>query len=241
MLDVGHVLYGSQNYNLAGPDSDKDYKVLLCPEAEDFYFYKKVEKNDTPKELSRENYSPMDVRKFDELVRAGNPNCLEMLWSKEYENLYLDLNAYMDDARYLFESGYLVTVFPKFFGAVKGLVFNSLGRYGLNRKSASRALFWGTFVERVVHNNFVVLSKFWDCEAARRLRFSEELELPTLKDFEHNFEVLEKWFIPRAEEAYLALSDVELEFFKHQAAELKNTMKKFVFGNLRKELVDNHY
>ena len=241
MLDVGHVLYGSQNYNLDGPDSDKDYKVLLCPEAEDFYFYKKVEKNDVPKELSCEHYSPMDVRKFDELVRAGNPNCLQMLWSKEYENLYLDLNAYMDDARYLFASGYLVMVFPQFFSAVKGVVFNSLSRYGVNRKSASRALFWETFVERVALHNFVVRDEFWSCGLARELRFDETLDLPLLEDLEYGFRYLESWVLKKAEEAYLALSDVELEFFKQQAAELKNTMKRFVFGNLRKELVDNHY
>lgn len=241
MLDVGHVLYGSQNLNLDGPESDKDYKVLLCPEAEDFYFYKKVEKNDVPKYLDKEHYSPMDVRKFDELVRAGNPNCLEMLWSKEYEDLYLDLDTYMDEALCLFESGYLVTVFPKFFSAVKGVVFNSLERYGLNRKTASRALFWETFVERVVHNNFVVRPEFWNCEAARRLRFFEELKLPTLEDFKHNFEVLEKWFVPRAEEAYLALSEAELLYYKEAAAHLQERMKQFVFGNLRKELVDNRY
>ena len=241
MLDVGHVLYGSQNYGLDGPDSDKDYKVLLCPEAEDFYFYKKVEKNDVPKELSCENYSPMDVRKFDELVRAGNPNCLEMLWSKEYENLYLDLNAYMDDARYLFASGYLVMVFPQFFSAVKGVVFNSLSRYGVNRKSASRALFWETFVEHVALHNFVVRDEFWSCGLARELRFDETMDVPSLEDLEYGFRYLESWVLKKAEEAYLALSDVELEFFKQQAAELKNTMKRFVFGNLHKELIDNHY
>lgn len=241
MLDVGHVLYGSQNYSLDGPDSDKDYKVLLCPEAEDFYHYKKVEKNDVPKGLDKEHYSPMDVRKFNELVRVGNPNCLEMLWSKEYENLYLDLNAYMDDARYLFASGYLVMVFPQFFSAVKGVVFNSLSRYGVNRKSASRALFWETFVERVALHNFVVRDEFWSCGLARELRFDETMDVPSLEDLEYGFRYLESWVLKKAEEAYLALSDVELEFFKQQAAELKNTMKRFVFGNLRKELVDNHY
>ena len=79
MFEVGRILFGSQNYHLDGPDSDKDYKVLLCPDSEDFYFYKKVEKNNLSKELPSENYSPMDVRTFDKNLRAGNPNCLEML------------------------------------------------------------------------------------------------------------------------------------------------------------------
>ena len=241
MLNVGHVLYGSQNYGLDGPDSDKDYKVLLCPDSEDFYFYKKVEKNDLSKELSRENYSPMDVRTFDRNLRAGNPNCLEMLWSKEYEDLYLDLETYMDEAREMFKSGYLVMVFPQFFSAVKGVVFNSLSRYGVNRKSASRALFWKHFVERVVLHNFVVCDEFWFCEAARELRFDETMDLPSLEDLEYGFRFLENWVLKKAEDTYLALDDAKLLWYKEMAAHLQERMKQFVFGNLVEELCDKNY
>ena len=241
MFDVGHVLVGSQNYGLDGPASDKDYKVLLCPDSEDFYFYKKVEKNDVPAGLSRENYSPMDVRIFDRNLRAGNPNCLEMLWSKEYEDLYFDLETYMDEARDMFEQGYLVMVFPQFFSAVKGVVFNSFSRYGVNRKSASRTLFWESFVERVVHNNFVVWDSFWSCEAARRLRFFEALELPTLENFQHNFQVLEDWALKRAEETLSQLTTNEKAKFEGMAAHLQERMKQFVFGNLVEELCEKNY
>lgn len=241
MFDVGCVLYGSQNYNLAGPDSDKDYKVLLCPDSEDFYFYKKVEKSDVPAGLSRENYSPMDVRTFDRNLRAGNPNCLEMLWSKEYEDLYFDLETYMDEARDMFESGYLVMVFPQFFSAVKGVVFNSLSRYGVNRKSASRALFWKHFVERVGLNNFVVRKEFWSCGAARELRFDETLDLPSLEDFEYGFRFLENWVLKTAEDTFSKLTPSELSKFKGMAAHLQERMKQFVFGNLVEELCEKNY
>ena len=241
MFDVGHVLYGSNNYGLDGPDSDKDYKVLLCPDSEDFYFYKKVEKNDVPEWLSPENYSPMDVRTFDKNLRAGNPNCLEMLWSKEYEDLYCDLVTYMIEARDMFESGYLVMVFPQFFSAVKGVVFNSLSRYGVNRKSASRAFFWKNFVERVALNNFMVRKEFWYCEAARELRFDESLELPTFEDFKASFQFLENWVLKKAEDAYLALDDAKLLRYKEMAAHLQELMKQFVFGNLVEELCDKNY
>lgn len=241
MFDVGHVLYGSNNYGLDGPESDKDYKVLLCPDAEDFYFYKKVEKNDVPAGLSRENYSPMDVRTFDRNLRAGNPNCLEMLWSKEYEDLYFDLETYMDEAREMFKSGYLVMVFPQFFSAVKGVVFNSLSRYGVNRKSASRALFWENFVERVVLNNFVVCKEFWSCEAARELRFNETVKLPTLEDFETGFQILEIWALKQAEDTYSKLTENEKAKFNGMAAHLQERMKQFVFGNLVEELCDKNY
>lgn len=241
MFDVGHVLYGSQNYNLAGPDSDKDYKVLLCPDAEDFYFYKKVEKNDVPKGLDKEHYSPMDVRTFDRNLRAGNPNCLEMLWSKEYEDLYFGLETYMDEARDMFEQGYLVMVFPQFFSAVKGVVFNSLSRYGVNRKSASRALFWKHFVERVGLNGFVVRKEFWSCGLARELRFDETMDLPSLEDLEYGFRFLENWVLKAAENAYLALDDAKLLWYKGMAAHLQERMKQFVFGNLVEELCEKNY
>lgn len=191
MFDVGYVLYGSQNLNLDGPESDKDYKVLLCPDSEDFYFYKKVEKNDVPEWLSHEHYSPMDVRTFGHNLRAENPNCLEMLWSKEYEDLDFGLEAYMDEARDMFEQGYLVMVFPQFFSAVNGVVFNSLSRYGVNRKSVSRTLFWKHFVERVALHDFVVCDEFWSCGAARELRFDETMDLPLLEDLEYGFRFLE--------------------------------------------------
>ena len=241
MFDVGHVLYGSQNLNLNGPHSDKDYKVLLCPDSEDFYVYKKVEKNDVPEGLDKEHYSPMDVRTFDKNLRAGNPNCLELLWSQEYEDLYYDLEMYMNEARNLFEQGYLVMVFPQFFSAVKGVVFNSLSRYGVNRKSASRALFWKHFVEKVGLNDFVVRKEFWSSGDARELRFDETLDLPSLEDLEYGFHFLENWVLKKAEDTYLTLNDVELLRFKEMAAHLQERMKQFVFGNLVEELCDKNY
>lgn len=240
MFDVGHVLFGSQNYHLDGPDSDKDYKVLLCPDAEDFYFYKKVEKNDVPEGLSRENYSPMDVRTFDRNLRAGNPNCLEMLWSKEYEDLYFGLEAYMDEARDMFEQGYLVMVFPQFFSAVKGVVFNSLSRYGVNRKSASRALFWKHFVERVGLHDFVVRDEFWSCGAARELRFDEAMDLPSLEDLEYGFRFLENWVLKKAEDAYSKLTENEKTKFNDMAAHLQKRMKRFVFSKLLVDVIKKY-
>ena len=241
MLDVGHVLYGSQNYGLDGQDSDKDYKVFLCPEAEDFYQYKRVEKNDVPEYLDKEHYSPMDVRTFDKNLRAGNPNCLELLWSKETEDLFLGLKTYMNDAHCMFEQGYLVMVFPQFLSAVKGTVFNSFNRYGTNRKSASRATFWMNFVLKLMENNFKVESSFWYDEPARKMRFDENVYLPTLEYFKKMFASLEKQALCHAEEVYHNLHSEQLRGYRSMANKLQQRMKEFVFGNLVEELVENGY
>lgn len=241
MLNVGHVLYGSQNYGLDGPDSDKDYKVLLCPEAEDFYFYKRVEKNNVPEGLDKEHYSPMDVRAFDRSLQVGNPNCLEMLYSKEYENLFCDLETYMEQARKLFENGYLVMVFPKFLSAVKGTVFNSFERYGVNRKSASRATFWMNFVLKLMANDFKVVASFWYDEPARKMRFDENVYLPTLGDFEKMFASLEEQALCQAQEVYHKLDSMQLWHYKNMLKDLQKRMEQFVFGNLVEELVENGY
>ena len=241
MLDVGHVLYGSQNYGLDGPDSDKDYKVFLCPEAEDFYHYKRVEKNDVPEYLDKEHYSPMDVRAFDRSLCVGNPNCLEMLWSKETEDLFLGFKTYMNYACCMFEQGYLVMVFSQFLSAVKGTVFNSFERYGVNRKSASRATFWMNFILKLMANDFKVKSSFWYDEPARKMRFDESVYLPTLEDFKKLFASLEKQALCHAEEVYQNLHSEQLRAYKSMANKLQKQMKEFVFGNLVEELIENGY
>lgn len=241
MLDVGHVLYGSQNYGLDGPESDKDYKVFLCPEAEDFYHYKRVEKNDVPEGLDKEHYCPMDVRAFDRSLQVGNPNCLEMLWSRETEELFLNFETYMSYARCMFEQGYLVMVFPQFLRAVKGTVFNSFERYGVNRKSASRATFWMNFVLKLMNNDFKVTDSCWKDEPARKMRFDEKVYLPTLEDFEKMFALLEKQALCYAFEAYQNLDSTQFWTYKTMAKELQKRMEQFVFGNLVEELVSNGY
>jgi hypothetical protein len=241
MLDVGHVLYGSQNYGLDGPDSDKDYKVFLCPEAEDFYHYKRVEKNDVPEGLDKEHYSPMDVRAFDRSLQVGNPNCLEMLWSRKTEELFIDFDSYMSLAQDLFKQGYLVMVFPQFLSAVKGTIFNSFKRYGVNRKSASRATFWMNFVLKLMSNDFKVADSFWQDEPARKMRFDEKVYLPALEDFEKMFASLERQALCHAEEVYHNLNSTQVRTYRTMAKELQKRMEQFVFGNLVEELVSNGY
>ena len=85
---MGHkiacFLYGSQNYNLATPESDEDYKWIEFPSAEDLFKEKTLNRQVT------ENYSVWDVRNFLKYLMKANPNALELLFSIEQD--YFDKN-----------------------------------------------------------------------------------------------------------------------------------------------------
>lgn len=182
MHEVGRALYGSNNYGLAGPDSDKDYKVFLCPDFEDLYNCHTADKNDLPKGYDPEHYSVLDVRKFASLVANGNFNALEYLFSRDFcgdKGLY----NWCDHARSYYSDRYLMFVWPTFIASLEGLMKNSLSRYGENRKSVSRAYYMYKFAENLFLHNFAILPIFWRCsnfsEEAREMRFNENYLLPS--------------------------------------------------------------
>ena len=157
MKEVGRALYGSQNYKLSNENSDKDYKVFLCPSFNDLYRAHKADKGDLPHGLDSEHYSVLDVRKFADLVKVGNVNCLEYLFSLELTGNDKFLN-WCAQARELYGKGYLATVWPTFFSSLKGMVGNSLDHYGVTRKSMSRVYFLYMFAMTVVQDNFQVFN-----------------------------------------------------------------------------------
>ena len=140
MKPVAQILYGSQNYYLDGPDSDFDYKLLMMPDFNDFYNYHKVDKNDLPEGYDPEHYNVMSILTFDKNIRKGNINALEMLFS-HYIKCVSDIETYLDAAKRTYAEGYLFIVWDSFMATVEGMIKNSLDRYGVNRKSASRVLY----------------------------------------------------------------------------------------------------
>ena len=167
MKEVARILYGSQNYGLDTLDSDKDYKVLLCPEFEDLYRYHKVCKDDLPSGLDPEHYSVMSLMQFHDLLMAGNPNCLEMLFSVESNPtgpaypIHTYLHDYRELAQTLYATGYIAIVWDKFYSALKGLAMNSIDRYGINAKTVSRLCFYNYFAQQIVRDDFVVNERTW--------------------------------------------------------------------------------
>jgi predicted nucleotidyltransferase len=91
--ELAKILYGSQNYGLDTPSSDKDYTIIVMPTVEDVF----DNKNLTGK-------GEMDYRDFFRLLLGGNPNMIELLTSKEmyfydekFEKFFLSLKYYTDN------------------------------------------------------------------------------------------------------------------------------------------------
>lgn len=82
------ALVGSHNYNLAVPESDKDFKVFFIPSYDDLYSGEKYTKAMTS---DKEDIEYHDIRKLPDMLWKSNVNFLEVLFSQEvyeYDNLY---------------------------------------------------------------------------------------------------------------------------------------------------------
>lgn len=172
MIEFARVLYGSQNYGLDGADSDRDTKVLLCPAFEDFYRYHKVDKGDLPDGCDPEHDSPMSVTRFHELLVAGNPNCVEMLFSVDLDVKVNGFGAYLDMMRQVYAGGYAAWVWDRFYSALMGLALNRMDRNGVTPKTVARARYFYELALYVAGNGFVIDENTWrDVDGKEAPRF----------------------------------------------------------------------
>ena len=77
---LGIFLYGSQNYHMAGPDSDIDSKVIYLPTFEDFCLNKQWLSIDIETE-DGEHIDIKDIRYMKEMWEKQNINFLEILFT----------------------------------------------------------------------------------------------------------------------------------------------------------------
>lgn len=90
---VGKFLYGSQNYNLSTPESDKDYKWVEVPNWNELFY------RETLNRQVDENNSVWDLRDFCKNLMKANPNALELLFSIEQEYFDEELKELLDFVR----------------------------------------------------------------------------------------------------------------------------------------------
>lgn len=80
------AVYGSHNYNLVTPESDKDYKVFVLPNFDDLYKNHAVSSSVVGKDKDVET---KDIRLLINLLKQSNPAYLEILFSNDvYVNDY---------------------------------------------------------------------------------------------------------------------------------------------------------
>lgn len=239
MKPVAQMLIGSQNYHLNGPDSDCDYKLIMMPDFNDFYNYHKVDKNDLPDGYDPEHYNVMSILTFDKNIRKGNINALEMLFSR-YIKCVEDIEIYLDAAKRAYSEGYLFIVWDSFIATVEGMIKNSLDRYGVNRKSASRALYLINLCYFVAEHDFAMDNMTWGKEQvfadARELRFNEDKELPTKEAIFATFEDMKRFADNWRNYHRLMYSESELNLIAAWDDDLAICMKNIVKGYLKKEL-----
>lgn len=166
---LGEILYGSQNYGLNGPNSDKDYYEIVMPSFYDLYYRKEAT-----------NETGWDVRKFTGLVLEGNFNAIELLfsvdkqfYSPEFEYLWYTLRAYSSDI--------VARRSKKFYYSIRGCFINSL----LNADKATdeeiyvkhmaRAQYFVDMLDNLRLSHFYMRDDAWRgnfTENARNIRFN---------------------------------------------------------------------
>ena len=93
---IGVFLYGSQNYNMDGPNSDVDTKCLIVPSFEEIAFNKKAVSYEYHFD-NGEHLKVIDIREFLRFIKKQNPNDLEILFTKYYvlNNTYAEIWYYL--------------------------------------------------------------------------------------------------------------------------------------------------
>lgn len=145
------TLYGSQNYGLSGPTSDKDYKIIMLPDFDDLFYNRSPH---LPEGKDPEHYSVMDVRKWVSLLKKGNFNAIEYLYSTEYNNCGERVGELFSVLRHIFTNGYLAATWPYFISACIGMSLEANKRGGYTPKTVSRMCWLNEFVHHVVGEDF---------------------------------------------------------------------------------------
>ena len=193
MVELAKVLYGSQNYGLDGEDSDRDYKLVLCPGFDELYEGKMCKKNEG------EHVVGIDLRRLHGLLANGNPNAVELLYSVDVELIDWDwVGDYFDCWRRVYESGYLAAVWRTFYAALTGMALNGIDRNWVTPKAVARAFYFLKMAKHLAGNGFVMNEGVYRGDGvefhrlARKIRFeppvNEGVLLGIAEDVKRGFE-----------------------------------------------------
>lgn len=151
---LAKFLYGSQNYNLDTPESDKDWKYVELPSFSELFADVKLGRKLNDHEVV------WDVRQFYKQLMKANPNALELLFSKEVVWYDYNFKTLCDRAKEKYVSSVVRTNWKNFFAATKGMAHESL-RPGVTPKSVSRYLYLYLFLDGVAQKNGEMSEESW--------------------------------------------------------------------------------
>lgn len=166
---LGEILYGSQNYGLNGPNSDKDYHEIVMPSFYDLYYQKEAS-----------DKKSWDIRKFTKLILDGNFNAIELLFSVDkhfysqgFEFLWHYLRAISSDI--------VTRRSKKFYYSIRGCFKASLDNADKADsvetyiKHMARAQYFVDLLDHVRLSHFYLTENAWRgnfTENARNIRFN---------------------------------------------------------------------
>lgn len=243
MKEIARILYGSQNYGLDTSESDEDYKLLLCPSFDDLYNYRKVRGSDVPAEYDPDHYSVMSVMQFHSLLINGNPNCIEMLFSKESIAHTDAMETYLDRAKVPFEQGYIALVWDQFYSAIQGLALNSIDRNGVDAKTVSRAYYLYGMALQIPLDNYSITERTWRDRGSYYQLYSKRIRdglcdgetLKSLCDYVREGFATSKPTLHSMAEKHCKSDPVNVAILETDISELNVRMKDIVAWNVVKE------
>lgn len=231
MKIVAKVLYGSQNYGLAALESDEDFKLMMLPSFDDLYCGRNLnEKRMTPTGYDRDHYSTLDVRYWFELLKKGNVNAVEYLFSTNFECYDESLRLLVEDARQLYREGYAKNVWATFFSSAEGVALNALKRNGVTKKTLSRAYYYVSLLSYMLLHNAEMDFDTWrsyDVTAlAREVRFNDFGDLMV----QHVDEAQMKEVFELMRKPYFVVD--------HNLKECMNELQKNVYNYVKGEIIN---
>lgn len=229
--------YGSQNYGLAGPDSDEDFKLLVLPSFKEILWNKQLAIAPweyVKYDCDQNHIGVLDIRKFHNLLLNGTYNAVEMLFSSDIRpyGFYDCFRGWFNLWEDWYKHGYVTCVWEKFLSSLKGAALESMKKQ--DNKGCARAWYFALLANQVVRNDFTIDENSWRndklTEVPRQIRFSN------FKGFDwHDPELLKLKFKQAevfAAENYIKDYD-RLDACRHAGAklttELENKVKELLY------------
>lgn len=175
---IAKIIYGSQNYLLDTPESDKDYKLIEFPNARELFFSQKLNRQ------LNDHESVWDIRDFCKFLMKANPNALEMLFSVEITYADDRFKELLDFIRTNVESVIRVN-WSNFSKATYGLAHEAIYRNSITPKSVARLAYFHLLWDSVAFHNGKMTVKTWRDErmlSPRNIRMAKEDD-PQLSEF----------------------------------------------------------